>query len=77
MPNAAQGDNPDQVIRFFHLLPIQLTIAYVKGTISGYFCARFMPNPVKRDSLCNFPKTIVLVFRELGIFWRQGPLMKK
>ena len=29
-----------------------------------------MPNPAKRDTLCVFPKTIVLVFHELVSFWR-------
>ena len=32
-----------------------------------------MPNPAKRDTLCNYPKTVVLVFREYSTFWEPGP----
>jgi hypothetical protein len=33
-----------------------------------------MPDPAKRDAICDFLKTIVLVIHELVIFWRPGPL---
>jgi hypothetical protein len=39
-------------------MPIQLTIAPLKGAISGHFGARFMPNPAKRDTFCILSKTI-------------------
>ena len=35
MPNAVRVDNPDQSIRFFDLLPIQLTVAYVPDACSS------------------------------------------
>jgi hypothetical protein len=35
-----------------------------------------MPNPAKRGAICDFPKTIVLVFHELVLFWILGPLSK-
>ena len=38
--------------------------------------ARRMPAPAKRGMLCVFPKTIVLVFHELVLFWILGPLIK-
>ena len=29
-----------------------------------------MPNPAKRDTPCVFPKTMVLVIRELVLLWK-------
>jgi hypothetical protein len=77
MPNAARGDNPDQVIRSFPLLPIQRTIAGVKGTIIGDFCARFMQNPVNRDSLYHFSENDNAGFSRIGIFLETVALLKK
>jgi hypothetical protein len=57
----------------FHLLQIvRQAIAPPTGAISGDFGARFMRNPAKRDTFRFFPKTRVLVFRELVSFWRSG-----
>ena len=33
-----------------------------------------MPNPAKRGAICGFPETIVLLFRELVIFWGFGTI---
>jgi len=42
------------VFRYHNL--IWYEIAPPMGAISGYFGARFLPNPAKRDTLCYFPK---------------------